>query len=70
MQSSYGFDGQVNACWTHKIKRTEIKLIRASGFLVSIIHGRQDVIARVSHARRLAEKLQPAARMVELPGGI
>ncbi|GLT63669.1 hypothetical protein SLA2020_362150 [Shorea laevis] len=69
MQSNYGFDGQVNACWTHKMKRTEIELICTSGFLVSIIHGRQDVIARVSHARRLAEKLQPAARMVELHGG-
>ncbi|GKU89072.1 hypothetical protein SLEP1_g3262 [Rubroshorea leprosula] len=69
MQSNYGFDGQVNACWNHKMKRTEIELIRTGGFLLSIVHGRQDVIARVSHARRLAEKLQPAARMVELPGG-
>jgi hypothetical protein len=40
MQSSYGFDGQVNACWTHKMTRTEIELIRSAGFLVSVIHGR------------------------------
>ncbi|GLT48252.1 hypothetical protein SLA2020_218870 [Shorea laevis] len=69
MQSNFGFDGQVNACWTHKMTGTEIELIRTSGFLVSIIHGRQDVIAQVSHAKRLAEKLQPVARMVELHGG-
>lgn len=69
MQSNYGFDGQVNACWNHKMTRTEIEVIRTSGFLVSVIHGRHDVIAQLRHARRLAEKLQPVARMVELPGG-
>lgn len=69
MQSSYGFDGQVNACWNHKMTGTEIERIRTSGFLVSVIHGRDDVIAQMSHAKRLAEKLQPAARMVELAGG-
>lgn len=40
MQSNYGFEGQVNACWTHKVTRTEIELIRSAGFLVSVIHGR------------------------------
>ncbi|PPR90664.1 hypothetical protein GOBAR_AA30004 [Gossypium barbadense] len=30
---------------------------------------RQDVIAQINHARRLAEKLQPVARMVEFHGG-
>lgn len=69
MQSSYGFDGQVNACWNHKMPRTEIELIRSSGVLISVIHGRHDVIAQLRHARKLAEKLQPVARMVELPGG-
>ncbi|KAI3749105.1 hypothetical protein L6452_12685 [Arctium lappa] len=69
MQSNHGFDGQINACWTHKISRTELQVIRAEGFLISIIHGRCDVIAQISHARRLAEKLYPLARMVELPGG-
>lgn len=69
MQSNFGFDGQINACWNHKMTRTEIERIRTSKFLVSVIHGRDDVIAQLSHARRLAEKLQPVARMVELPGG-
>ncbi|KVI10220.1 uncharacterized protein LOC112508853 isoform X2 [Cynara cardunculus var. scolymus] len=69
MQSNHGFDGQINACWTHKISRTELEVIRAEGFLISVIHGRCDVIAQISHARRLAEKLYPLARMVELPGG-
>ncbi|KAG6745548.1 hypothetical protein POTOM_050044 [Populus tomentosa] len=69
MQSSYGFDGQVNACWTHKMTRTEIELIRSAGFLVSVIHGRHDIIAPMYYARRLAEKLQPVARMVDLHGG-
>ena len=30
---------------------------------------RKDVIAQINHARRLAEQLQPVARMVELHGG-
>ncbi|XVF51021.1 hypothetical protein PTKIN_Ptkin04bG0150100 [Pterospermum kingtungense] len=30
---------------------------------------RQDVIAQINHARRLAEKLKPVARMVKLHGG-
>ncbi|XP_011044736.1 PREDICTED: uncharacterized protein LOC105139824 [Populus euphratica] len=69
MQSSYGFDGQVNACWTHKMTRTEIELIRSAGFLVLVIHGRHDIIAPIYYARRLAEKLLPVARMVDLHGG-
>ncbi|KAL6533336.1 hypothetical protein OROMI_027448 [Orobanche minor] len=69
MQSSCGFDGQVNACWTHKMSRTEIESIRVAGFPISVIHGRHDVIAQMCHAKRLAEKLYPCARMVELNGG-
>ncbi|MBA0718883.1 hypothetical protein Golax_006603 [Gossypium laxum] len=69
MQSNHGFEGQINACWRHKMTRAEIDLIRSGGFLVSAIHGRQDVIAQINHARRLAEKLQPVARMVEFHGG-
>ncbi|GJU46574.1 alpha/beta hydrolase fold-1 [Tanacetum coccineum] len=69
MQSNHGFDGQINACWTHKVSKTELEVIHEEGFLISIIHGRQDVIAQISHAQRLAEKLYPLARMVELPGG-
>jgi pimeloyl-ACP methyl ester carboxylesterase len=69
MQSSYGFDGQVNACWTHKLSRTELEMIRSGGFLISVIHGRHDIIAQLCHARRLAQKLWPLARMVELHGG-
>ncbi|KAM1254175.1 hypothetical protein ACFX2J_041959 [Malus domestica] len=69
MQSNHGFEGQVNACWTHKMMRMEIELIRSAGFLVSVIHGRHDVIAQIYYARRLAEKLHPVAKMVDLPGG-
>nr|GEW79010.1 alpha/beta hydrolase fold-1 [Tanacetum cinerariifolium] len=69
MQSNHGFDGQINACWTHKVSKTELEVIHEEGFLISIIHGRHDVIAQISHAQRLAEKLYPLARMVELPGG-
>ena len=39
--------------------------LQTNGALMS----RYDVIAQVSHARRLAEKLYPLARMVELHGG-
>ncbi|GFP94777.1 putative non-heme bromoperoxidase bpoc [Phtheirospermum japonicum] len=69
MQSSYGFDGQINACWTHNMSRTEIESIRVAGFPVSVIHGRHDVIAQMCHAQRLAEQLYPSSRMVELNGG-
>ncbi|KAM0000562.1 putative carboxylesterase [Helianthus debilis subsp. tardiflorus] len=69
MQSSYGFDGQINACWTHKVSKAELEAIRAQGFLISVIHGRHDVIAQISHAKRLAKKLYPFAKMIQLPGG-
>ncbi|GJX27389.1 alpha/beta hydrolase fold-1 [Tanacetum coccineum] len=69
MQSNHRFDGQINACWTHKVSKTELEVIREEGFLISIIHGRYDVIAQIPHAQKLAEKLYPLARMVELPRG-
>jgi hypothetical protein len=93
MQSNCGFEGQVNACWTHKMTTKELDTIRSAGFLISVIHGRlvsltadiifrewyhfawltsyecrYDIIAQLCHAKRLAERLLPAARMVELHG--
>ncbi|URE14253.1 hydrolase, alpha beta fold family domain containing protein [Musa troglodytarum] len=59
MQSNYGFEGQLNACWTHNMTSKELETIRSSG---------DDIIAQLDHARRLAKKLQPVARMVELHG--
>ncbi|XP_052144094.1 uncharacterized protein LOC127763432 isoform X1 [Oryza glaberrima] len=69
MQSRHGYEGQLNACWTHKLTQKELDRIRSSGFLILVIHGRDDVVAQLYHARRLAEKLQPAAKLVELHGG-
>ncbi|CAI0452474.1 unnamed protein product [Linum tenue] len=69
MQLKYGFDGQINACWTHKVTKSDVEAIRSGGFLVSVIHGRYDIIAQIYYARRLAEKLHPIARMVDLHGG-
>ena len=43
MQSSCGFEGQINACWTHKMTTKELDMIRGAGFLVSVIHGRSVV---------------------------
>jgi len=40
MQSRHGFEGQLNACWTHKLSTKELDRIRLAGFLVLIIHGR------------------------------
>ncbi|KAJ3694965.1 hypothetical protein LUZ60_000342 [Juncus effusus] len=68
MQSNHGFEGQVNACWTHKMTNKEFDSIRSAGFPISVIHGRHDVIAQLYYAQKLAEKLYPAARMVELHG--
>ncbi|KAJ8435199.1 hypothetical protein Cgig2_028385 [Carnegiea gigantea] len=69
MQSSHGLEGQINACWNHKMTRTEIEKIRSAGFLISVIHGRNDIVAQLCHAKRLAEKLHPYAKMVDLHGG-
>ncbi|GJN22922.1 hypothetical protein PR202_gb10531 [Eleusine coracana subsp. coracana] len=69
MQSRHGFEGQMNACWTHELSPKELDRIRSAGFPVLVIHGRDDVVAQSCHARRLAEKLQPAAKLVELRGG-
>lgn len=69
MQSRLGFEGQMNACWKHKLSPKELDQIRSAGFLVLVIHGRDDVVAQLYHARRIAEKLQPAAKLVELHGG-
>ncbi|PWZ09671.1 putative aminoacrylate hydrolase RutD [Zea mays] len=68
MQSNCGFEGQINACWTHNMTTKELDTIRSAGFLVSVIHGRYDIIAQLCHAKRLAESLLPVARMVELHG--
>lgn len=40
MQSNHGFEGQVNACWTHKMTPKELNTIRSAGFPISVIHGR------------------------------
>ncbi|XP_047329001.1 putative aminoacrylate hydrolase RutD [Impatiens glandulifera] len=69
MQNSNGFDGQINACWKHKMTGKELEYICSAGVLISVIHGRHDVIAQFNHAKRLAQKLQPNARMVDLHGG-
>ncbi|KAJ4953417.1 hypothetical protein NE237_030249 [Protea cynaroides] len=69
MQSNYGFEGQINACWTHKMTPKEVEGIQSAGLPISVIHGRHDIIAQIYHARKLAEKLQPMARMIDLHGG-
>jgi hypothetical protein len=40
MQSRNGFEGQLKACWTHKLSTKELDRIRSAGFLVLVIHGR------------------------------
>ncbi|KAF7816679.1 putative aminoacrylate hydrolase RutD isoform A [Senna tora] len=69
MQSNFGFEGQLNACWTHKMTQMEMESIKSAGCLIAVIHGRHDIIAQIYYARRLAERLQPMARMVDLHGG-
>ncbi|KAI4319961.1 hypothetical protein MLD38_033492 [Melastoma candidum] len=69
MQSPHGLDGQLHACWHHKVTEEDIDSMRSAGFLVSVIHGRHDIIAQIRHARALAERLHPFSRMVDLPGG-
>lgn len=69
MQQNYGFEGHINACWTHQITSREYEIVQNYGFLVAVIHGRHDIIAQVRHARQIAKKLYPVARMIELHGG-
>jgi hypothetical protein len=53
MQSNNGFEGQVNACWTHKMTRAEIEMIRSAGFLVSVVHGRYAAIFSVCCIKKI-----------------
>lgn len=69
LQQKYGFEGHINACWTHHITSRECEIVQNSGFLVAVIHGRHDIIAQVRHARKIAKKLYPVARMIEFHGG-
>ena len=69
MQSTHGVDGHFHACWTHGISREDARTIISGGFLVSVIHGQSDIIANIRAAQRVARKLKPKARMVELRGG-
>ncbi|KAL9237426.1 hypothetical protein vseg_011975 [Gypsophila vaccaria] len=69
MQSNHGFVGQFNACWNHKMTESELEQIRSGGFLISVIHGRQDIVAPISRAKKMAEKLFPYAKFVEFEGG-
>ncbi|KAH9611369.1 hypothetical protein KSS87_021951 [Heliosperma pusillum] len=69
MQSNHGLEGQLSACWNHKMTPSELERIRSAGFLISVIHGRQDIIAQISHAKRLALKLVPCAKLVDFQAG-
>ncbi|KAG0617735.1 hypothetical protein M758_4G010700 [Ceratodon purpureus] len=69
MQPKHGLDGQFHACWTHGVSSRELDRIRNAGVRVVVIHGTGDIVAQVRHARKIAEKLHPVSRMVELPGG-
>lgn len=44
VQSSYGYKGQVHACWTHRMTPNDLRVIRSAGFSIRIIHGRLNYI--------------------------
>lgn len=69
MQSDHGQSGQLNACWTHRVTPEDYERLLTSSILVSVIHGRGDVIAQYRHGRSIFERLRPVARLTELPGG-
>ncbi|MCO5578310.1 hypothetical protein L7F22_032150 [Adiantum nelumboides] len=69
LQNTHGQKGQMNACWTHQVSSEDYERLRTSSILISVVHGRSDVIAQIQHARAIARKLYPAARLLELPGG-
>lgn len=69
MQPRYGLEGQASACWNHRLRSEDLARIRSAGVIVAVVHGREDVIAQVEHARNLAKKLHPVSRMIELSGG-
>eukprot|EP00850_Spirogloea_muscicola_P012675 SM000083S22722 [mRNA] locus=s83:109283:112005:+ [translate_table: standard] len=68
IQPQHGLDGHTNACWTHRLTPEDFHTIRSSGMPVAVVHGRGDVVARMSRAERIARKLHPVGRMVELSG--
>eukprot|EP00897_Mesotaenium_endlicherianum_P001027 jgi/Mesen1/10925/ME000095S10262 len=67
-QPPHGTDGHLAACWTHCITPHDAATLSSGGFLISVIHGRHDIVARMTYGHNLARKLHPAARMTDLPG--
>ena len=49
MQQKYGFEGHINACWTHQMASREYEIVQNSGFLVAVIHGRLSIHTLLKH---------------------
>ncbi|GBG84698.1 hypothetical protein CBR_g39074 [Chara braunii] len=69
MQESYGQEGHVHACWTHCLTKEEWRAVCTAGFLVSVVHGRGDIICPIERGVKIAKHLGPVAKFVDLPGG-
>ncbi|GIL91824.1 hypothetical protein Vretifemale_19411 [Volvox reticuliferus] len=56
-QSREGEEGHLNAVMTHKLTASERQRLGAFGIPIKVIHGSEDILAELRHARRLARDL-------------
>lgn len=61
-----GMQGQLLACWKHKLSKKDLAKIISGGFPVLVIHGRHDLVADKKYGRKIAKKLE--AQLVEVEG--
>lgn len=64
--SADGCQGQLMACWKHKLSKKDIERIATGDFPVIVIHGRHDLVAQKKFGRRIAMSL--GAQFVEVEG--
>ncbi|GLI63481.1 hypothetical protein VaNZ11_006458 [Volvox africanus] len=64
-QSREGEEGHLNAVMTHKLTASERQRLAESGIPIKIIHGSEDILAELRHARRLARDLRAPLVMVD-----
>eukprot|EP00271_Cylindrocystis_brebissonii_P015799 TRINITY_DN3881_c0_g1_i1.p1 TRINITY_DN3881_c0_g1~~TRINITY_DN3881_c0_g1_i1.p1 ORF type:complete len:444 (-),score=93.77 TRINITY_DN3881_c0_g1_i1:1518-2849(-) len=69
LQPPYGVGGHLNVCWHHNLSKSDASAICGGNFLVSVMHGNEDVIANIRAGEKVARRLHPVARMVPLEGG-
>ncbi|GIL66225.1 hypothetical protein Vafri_19758 [Volvox africanus] len=64
-QSREGEEGHLNAVMTHKLTASERQQLATLGIPIKLIHGSEDILAELRHARRLARDLRAPLVVVD-----